>query len=137
MQLLSNNLLIATALTSGSVGVTDGPQQVGSTSENILTKYPITAVTNPWLDIIDTTAGTKTWYLFGDPANGDAIKMNFLRGHENPEVVQKMSDKISLGGAPISPLEGDFDSDSIEWRVRHILGGTQTDPRYTQANVGS
>ena len=137
MQLLSNNLLIATALSSTSASVADGPNQIGSTSENILTKYPITAVTNPWLDIIDTTAGTKTWYLFGDPANGDAIKMNFLRGHENPEVVQKMSDKISLGGAPISPLEGDFDSDSIEWRVRHILGGTQTDPRYTQANVGS
>ena len=137
MQLLSNNLLIATALSSTSASVADGPNQIGSTSENILTKYPITAVTNPWLDIIDTTTGLKTWYLFGDPANGDAIKMNFLRGHENPEVVQKMSDKISLGGAPISPLEGDFDSDSIEWRVRHILGGTQTDPRYTQANVGS
>lgn len=137
MQLLSQNLLIATALTSGSVGVVDGPQQVGQTSENILLRYNLSAVTNPWLDIIDSTAGTKTWYLFGDPAKGDAVKMNFLRGHESPEVVQKMSDKISLGGGPISPLEGDFDSDSIEWRVRHIMGGTVTDPRYTQANIGS
>jgi hypothetical protein len=95
----------------------------------------LTLAVNPWLDIIDTTAGTKTWYLFGAPANGDAVKMNFLRGHENPEIVQKMSDKISLGGAPISPLEGDFDSDSIQWRVRHVFGGTQTDPRYTYAVV--
>jgi hypothetical protein len=137
MQVLSANLLIATNLTT-SVGATvDGPFQSGTTSENILAKYPITAVVNPWLDIIDTTAGKKTWYLFGDPAYGDAVKVNFLRGHESPEVVQKMSDKISLGGAAVSPLDGDFDSDSIEWRVRHILGGTVTDPRYAQANVGS
>ena len=137
MQLLSQNLLIATALTSGTVGTVDGPQQVGQTSENIITRYPITAVANPWLDIIGGTNAKKTWYLFGDPSMGDAVKVNFLRGHETPEIVQKMSDKISLGGAPISPLEGDFDSDSVEWRVRHVLGGVVTDPRYTQANVGS
>ena len=63
--------------------------------------------------------------------------MNFLRGHESPEICQKMSDKISLGGAPISPLEGDFDSDTIKWRVRHVFGGTQTDPRFTYVNVAS
>src|SRR5262249_20949202 len=80
MQVLSKELLIATALTSQSAT----SSVVGTTSDNIIAKYPITQVTNAWLDIIDTTAGKKTWYIFGDPADGDAVRMNFLRGHENP-----------------------------------------------------
>lgn len=129
-KILSQNLLIAATLGSGAASQT--------TSENIIAKYPITSHTNPWLDQIDKSGNTaKTWYVFGDPADGDALKLNYLRGHENPEIVQKMSDKISLGGAPISPLEGDFDSDSIQWRVRHIIGGTQTDPRFAYVQVGA
>lgn len=126
LQALSTNLLIATALGSTSAAATQ-------TSENVIAKYPITVVTNPWLDILGGSTATTAWYLFGDPSDGDAIKLNFLRGHENPEIVQKMTDKISLGGAPISPLEGDFDSDSVIWRVRHVFGGVQTDPRYAFA----
>lgn len=124
LQVLSQNLLIASALGSVSSAET-------RTSENVIAKYPITAHTNPYLDIIDTEDPATTWYLFADPAqDGLAMKMNFLHGRENPEIVQKMSDKISLGGAAISPLEGDFESDSAQWRVRHILGGTQLDPRF-------
>ncbi len=130
LQALSQNLLIATALGSTSAAATQ-------TSENVIAKYPITVAVNPWLDIIDTTHGTTTWYVFGDPANGDAVKFNFLRGHESPEVVQKMSDKITLGGGPISPLEGDFDSDAIQWRIRHVMGGTVTDPRYAYAQAAT
>lgn len=126
MQLTSNNLLIATALTSNSATGT----QIGQTSENIILKYPLTVSVNPWLDTLSTTYGPYSWYVFGDPSDGEAIKLNGLRGHESPEVCQKMSDKISLGGAPISPLEGDFDSDSVQWRVRDVFGGTTTDPRY-------
>lgn len=130
LQILSNNLLIATALTSNSFS--GGPnQQVGQTSENILAKYPLTLAVNPWLDIISgSTYGPFSWYVFGEPSDGDAIRLNYLRGHEAPEICQKMSDKITLGGAPISPLEGDFDSDTIQWRIRHVFGGTSTDPRF-------
>lgn len=130
LQLLSNNLLIATATTASSAPA-GANTQIGQTSENILTKFGLEVVVNPWLDIVSgSTYGPFSWYLFASPSDGDAIRFNRLRGHESPEVCQKMSDKISLGGAPISPLEGDFDSDSIRWRVRQIFGGTTTDPRY-------
>ena len=130
LQLMSNNLLIATATTATSAP-SGGNPQIGTTSENIITKFPMELVVNPWLDIVSgATYGPYSWYLFAVPTGGNAIKFNRLRGHEAPEVCQKMSDKISLGGAPISPLEGDFDSDSIRWRVRDIFGGTTTDPRY-------
>jgi hypothetical protein len=126
MKVLSSAALIA-------VGV--GASAAAQTSENIIAKLPITVHVNPYLPLIDTTHGTTTWYMFADLADGAAAQMNFLRGHESPEIVQKMSDKLTLGGAAVSPLEGDFDSDSMIWRVRHILGGTQLDPRmcYAQA----
>jgi hypothetical protein len=121
-QLLSNNLLIATALTT-STQSTSGAAQIGTTSENVITKFNLEVVVNPWLDIVSgATYGPFSWYLFGAPSNGDCIRLNRL--------CQKMSDKVSLGGAPISPFEGDFDSDSIRWRIRHMFGGTTTDPRF-------
>jgi hypothetical protein len=113
MKVLSSAALIA-------VGV--GASAAAQTSENIIAKLPITVHVNPYLPLIDTTHGTTTWYMFADLADGAAAQMNFLRGHETPEIVQKMSDKMTLGGAAVSPLEGDFDSDSMIWRVRHILG---------------
>jgi hypothetical protein len=63
--------------------------------------------------------------------------MNFLAGHESPEVVMKSPNKITLGGGLNNPTEGDFESDSMQWRVRHILGGTQVDPRYASSFVGA
>lgn len=131
LKALSNNLLIASSLGSTSArGV--------ETNENIIAKFPITLHVNPYLDIIDTTHGTTTWYLFADPqADGAAAKMNFLRGRENPEIVQKVSDKLTLGGGAVSPLEGDFDSDSMQWRVRHIMGGAVLDPRFAYAQAAT
>lgn len=126
MQVLSNNLLIGQGANAGVV-----------TSENVIAKYPITLHTNPYLDVIDTTHGTTSWYVFADLSAGAAAKLNFLRGRENPEIVQKMSDKISLGGGAVSPLEGDFDSDSLVWRARHIMGGTQMDPRFAYAQAAT
>lgn len=133
-QLLSQNLLIATALSSSSATGT-----LGTTSENVIAKYPITAHTNPFLDTVTGSAnGQFEWYVFADPQqDGAAVQMNFLRGHENPEIVQKESNKLTLGGASVSPLEGDFDSDSMLWRVRHVLGGIQLDPRYAYAQAAT
>jgi hypothetical protein len=49
----------------------------------------------------------------------------------------KNPNKLALGGGTTNPLEGDFESDSMEWRVRHILGGVQVDPRMAIVMVGA
>ena len=36
-----------------------------------------------------------------------------------------------------SPLEGDFDTDSIHYKVRHVFGGTRIDPIMTCFSNGS
>jgi hypothetical protein len=92
---------------------------------------------NPYLPILDTSASKNTtWYLIARLANGAAVQLNFLRGHESPELVMKNPNKLTLGGAIQDPLQGDFEQDAIDWRVRHIMGGVQIDPRMAVVNVG-
>ena len=99
----------------------------------------ITGHVNPYLPLVDQSGNqNKTWYLFGKLTNaGYAARVNFLRGHESPELCMKNPNKIALGGATMSPLEGDYESDSIRWRIRHIFGGKQVDPNYAAAFVGA
>jgi hypothetical protein len=130
-------LAVYKALSPGSLIGFGGGTNTVTTSENVLMKMNITPHINPYLPIIDTTHGNTAWYLFARLSSGAAAQMNFLRGHENPEIVQKASDKVSVGGGAVSALEGDFDSDTVIWRVRHILGGTQVDPRFAYASDGT
>jgi hypothetical protein len=118
---------------------TSGAKAIIRSSSNTVPQLNITGHVNPYLPLIDTSGNAdKTWYLFGKLSNaGYAARMNFLRGHETPELCMKNPNKISLGGGTMSPLEGDYESDSIRWRIRHVFGGTQVDPRYAAAFIGS
>lgn len=65
------------------------------------------------------------------------MEMAYLRGHEMPEICMKSSDKVTVGGAALSPFSGDFATDNIMYRVRIVHGGTQLDPRYAYSQDGS
>lgn len=124
---------------SALIAIGFGNSAATQTSENVIAKLPITLHVNQYLSSVDTSGNkAKSWYIFADPyADGAACQMNFLKGHEAPEVVLKAPNKLGLGGAPISPMEGDFEADSVAWRVRHVLGTTQLDPRFAYAQVSS
>jgi len=125
----------ANIIQSGGDSTAGAKPQIRSSS-NTVPMLNITGHVNPYLPLIDQT-GRPTWYLFGKLTNsGYAARMNFLRGHESPELCMKNPNKIALAGASMSPLEGDYESDAIRWRIRHIFGGTQVDPNYTAAFIG-
>ena len=93
---------------------------------------------NPWLPIVSTTNGNSSWYLFADPGVGrPAMEVGFLIGHETPELFQKAPNAVRVGGGPVDPMEGDFDTDSAMWKVRHVFGGTLMDPRSACASNGT
>lgn len=103
---------------------------------NIMAQIGLQMHVDPDLQVIDATAtDDTTWYLFADPPQGKAMQLDFLAGHETPEVVMRASDKVTTTGAPLSPFSGDFATDNIFYRVRHVLGGTQLDPRFCYAQV--
>jgi Mu-like prophage major head subunit gpT len=91
-----------------------------------------------YLPVISTTNGGTSWYLFANPDEGrPAVEIGFLRGHENPETFVKLADSQLLGGGVTDPSEGDFDTDSIQYKIRHVFGGTRLDPKMAVASNGT
>jgi len=103
---------------------------------NPIMKYVLELVVDPWLSILGTAGFTKnTWYLFSDPTFVAAIETDRLEGHEAPEICMKASDKVSIAGAPLSSMSGDFESDNILYRVRDCFGANKLDWRATYINT--
>jgi hypothetical protein len=131
-QVLQSQLLIA-----AGGDATAGKGAILSPNKNVIPNFNINGHVNPYLPFVDVSATCNTtWYLFARLSNGAAVQLNFLRGHESPELVMKNPNKLALSGGVSNPLEGDFESDAIDWRVRHIMGGAVIDPRMAIVSVG-
>lgn len=88
--------------------------------------------------VASTANGDTSWGLFADPNSGrPAGEIGFLRGHESPEVFIKAPNAMRVGGGSVDPMGGDFDTDSIQYKVRHVLGAAQMDPQMAVASNGS
>lgn len=92
---------------------------------------------DPWLPIISTTNGNTSWYLFADPSVGrPAMEVGFLTGHETPELFIKSPNAVRVGGGAVDPMDGDFDTDSIDHKLRFVFGGVLMDPKSAVASSG-
>lgn len=95
---------------------------------------------NPYVRQIITTGtrGDTSWFLFANPGNGrPALEMGFLLGNETPQMWMKEPNARRIGGGTSDPMAGDFDTDSIEYKVRHVFGGVVLDPKMTVASNGT
>ena len=73
------------------------------------------------------------WFVLPAPNQGrPAVAVAFLRGFETPDIRQKGN-----AGQGVAPDAGDFDDDSVRYRVRHVTGGAQVDPLHTYASTGA
>lgn len=96
-------------------------------------------VVDHWLPVLDKSANVNTtWYLLPDPgASRPALFVGFLRGHEVPDLRVKADAGNAIGGGPLSPEEGGFEADDINYRARHVVGGVGTDMIATAVSNGS
>lgn len=84
------------------------------------------------LEVVNRLPGLA-WFVLPTPNQGrPAIAVAFLRGFETPDIRQKAN-----AGQARQPDEGDFDDDSVRYRVRHVTGAAQVDPIHTYAGTGS
>jgi len=119
-----------------STGDTDvAPTPYATT--NVIAQYGLEIIINPWLPIICTDHGTTTWALFAAPADIAAAEFGLLRGHESPELFMKSSDQTRVGGGLTSPMDGDFATDNVFYKVRHVLGGVTLSGRAGYASDGA
>lgn len=117
--------------------------EAGATANQRLTvnnwmRNRLTLEVNPYIPLISTTNGNTSWFLFGNPnSNRPALVMGFLRGHRTPEIFMKEPNARRIGGATINPMDGDFDTDAIQYKLRMVMGGARIEPRVTVASNGS
>lgn len=136
LEVAANNIINATeilAATGGGDGTGNDQLRVTNWMRN-----RVSVVVNPWLPIVNTTSGNTAWYVFANPSVGrPAMELGFLIGHETPELWVKSPNAMRVGGGPVSPEEGDFEHDAIQYRVRMVMGGTLMDAKSAVASSGT
>jgi hypothetical protein len=139
-----------TLTTTGSGATASSYNATRIRAENWM-KGKVKLAVNYELPIADTTYAGTGWYLFADPSDRPAIVFGLLRGHTTPELFMKLPNSVAIGEGQMgpgggggmggssmgNPMEGDFDTDSINYKIRHIFGGTQIDPIMAVYSNGS
>ncbi len=87
----------------------------------------VQVVVDPYIPAIATSNGNTSWFLFGNPTDGrPALEVGFLRGHEEPALFMKRPDASSgSGSAGPDGDVADFDTDTIQYKVRAVFGGAR------------
>jgi len=115
---------------TGTVDLALGPSTPYPTT-NVIAQWGLQLIVDPYLSIYGGADRLTQWYLFADPKDIAALEFAHLQGHERPEICMKSSDKVTVGGGSINPLSGDFATDNVFYRVRHVFGGVLLDWRAT------
>lgn len=124
LEITARNILNATELRLNTAG--------GATNQQVITanwmRDRVQLIVDPYLPLVITsgTRGNTSWFLFGSPMSGRAaLEFARLRGHEDPEIWVKAPNAMRAGGGMVGPDQGDFETDSIQYRVRKVHGGTR------------
>ena len=135
LMVTAENIMHATELRLNAAG--------GGTNEQIVTvnwmKNRVHLNVNAYMPIVASTAnGGTSWMMVASP-NGQrpAFEMGFLRGHETPEVFMKSPNMTRVGGGAGTAQDGDFETDTFQYKVRTVFGGVMEDFRMAVASNGS
>lgn len=103
---------------------------------NVISQYGLQLIIDPYIPLYAPNA-LLSWFLFADPADIASMECDYLTGHERPEICMKASDKVNIAGGPISPMDGDFATDNIFYRVRDVFGCNRLEWRATYGQLSA
>lgn len=132
---LTARAILTSATKMGLAGATTiaGAPDVWVPVNNVVSQMNLELVVDPYITILGAVttplSSVASWFLFTDPRELAVLEAAHLRGHERPEIAMKASDKVTVGGAAINPMSGDFATDNIFYRVRLPFGVTTLDWR--------
>lgn len=135
LEIVANNIINATQILYEDSG--------GTSTQNLFAqnwmKSRVKLIVNPYIPIVASSSnGSTTWFLHaGGNADRPAFEMGFLRGHEEPEIFIKAPNASRVGGGTANPMDGDFETDAIEYKIRHVFGGVAEEPKATVGSNGS
>lgn len=133
LEITARNILNAVQLEVVEAGGTSNQKLI---AQNWM-RNRLTLEVNPYIPVVASSNGNTSWFLFASPqSERPALEMGFLRGHETPALFMKMPNQVRIGGGG-GPIAESFETDSIEYKVRHVFGGTQISAKHTVASNGS
>lgn len=95
-------------------------------------------VVDPNLGLNTNGKAASTWYVLPAPNSArPAVVAAFLAGQESPDLQVKADTGNRAGGGTIAPEQGSFDDDTIQYRVRHVVGAAAVDPTFTFVSRGA
>lgn len=133
-----------------AAGSTFAASSVRAVVANWASKFA-TGALNYYLPVVNTTSGDTAWYIFASPKSGrPALQQSFLRGREAPQMFMRLPNQVAIGEGRmgpgpgvmpgvtnVNPMEGDYETDAIDYKIRHFLGGTLLDPKCAVASTGT
>ena len=133
----ANNIVNALVIKARTGGGGTSEQEIETT--NWIKAGGLKVAVLSYAPILASTANAHTqWYLFADPAEDRAaVEVAHLRGHEAPAIFMKSPNAIGLSGTSASVFDGDFDTDSVQYKGRTVFGGRQGDCRFTVGSTGA
>ncbi len=134
LEVTANNLMNAIQIESTASG---GDSNHTVVSQNWM-RGRFRVSVNPYISQIATSNGTTSWFLFARTSDSrPALAMVFMTSHPVPRIWMKAPNAVQIGGGMVGAFEGDFDTDSILYRIRHVYGTARIDPKMTVASDGS
>lgn len=93
----------------------------------------------PW-DALDKFGGATVsdyWFVVPKGTARPAFLELFHEDHRVPLVSLKDPRHFSVAGGSLAPLDGSFELDDVEARVRHVVGATTIAPQIVVASTGA
>ena len=83
-------------------------------------------------------SGTN-WIVLPKPGaiRRPVLELLRLRGYEAPELRVHGDTGSYVGGAAVSPFEGNFDADTIDYRIRYVAGGVMWSSAFSVKSDGT
>lgn len=92
------------------------------------------------ISIVESAYVTGTnWYVLPKPnaIRRPVLELLRLRGYEQPELRVHGDTGSYVGGSSVSPFEGNFDNDTIDYRIRYVAGGVLWSDDYSVHSDGT
>lgn len=92
------------------------------------------------ISFVETNFLTGTnWIVLPKPGGlrRPVLELGRLRGYEAPELRVHGDTGSYVGGSAVSPFEGNFDNDTIDYRIRYVAGGILWSNQYSVKSDGT
>ena len=121
------------ALRQQVIAIQDGNITFGPSSDTTLNN--VTVIESDKIGLTDA----DEWYILPKPGTlrRPVLELARLRGYETPELRVENAAGNYLGGGAVSPFEGNFTNDTIDYRLRYVAGGLLWDPTFILYSDGS